>query len=53
MSIKLSGRTAASARAIRELAAFLENYGEVTELEENILLVDGRETLLVAFSAQS
>lgn len=53
MSIKLSGRTAASARAIRELATFLENYGEVTELEENILLVDGRETLLVVFSAQS
>jgi hypothetical protein len=29
---------------MQALVAFLENYGEVAELDENILRVNGRET---------
>ena len=53
MTINRSGRTPESSGAIKELARFLESYGEVAELDENVLRVDGRETLLVAFSAQN
>ena len=53
MTINRSGRTPESAIAIQELARFLEGYGEVAELDENVLRVDGRETLLVTFSAQN
>jgi len=53
MKIKSSGRTTESATAIQELADFLERFGEVKETRESILTVDSRETLLVAFSAQS
>jgi len=53
MKINLSGRTEESAAAIQELADFLERFGEVKETYENILEIDGREFLLVAFSSQS
>jgi hypothetical protein len=53
MKIKSSGRTPASATAIQELADFLERHGEVKEAQENVLTVDEREAVLVAFSAQS
>jgi hypothetical protein len=53
MKIKSSGRTTESAAAIQELADFLERFGEVKETRESILTVDSRETVLVAFSAQS
>jgi hypothetical protein len=53
MKIKLSGRTKESVAAIQELVDFLEKFGEVAETRESILAVDGRETLLVAFSSQS
>ncbi len=53
MKIKLSGRTEESVTAVQELADFLERFGEVREARESILTVDGRETILVAFSTQS
>jgi hypothetical protein len=53
VKIKLSGRTKESRAAIQELADFLEKFGEVTETQESILTVDGRETILVAFSSQA
>jgi len=53
MKIRLSGRTKESTAAIQELADFLERFGEVKEIRENILIVDQREAVLVAFSAQS
>jgi hypothetical protein len=53
MKIRSSGRTKESAAAIQELADFLERFGEVKETQENILTVDDRETVLVAFSSQS
>ncbi len=52
MKIRLSGRTRESAAAIQELANFLEKFGEVKETQENILVVEGREAVLAAFSAQ-
>lgn len=52
MKIRLSGRTRESAEAIQELADFLEKFGEVKETQENILVVEGREAVLAAFSAQ-
>lgn len=53
MRIKSSGRTQDSAAAIQQLADFLEKFGEVNEVQENILTVDNRERILVAYSAQS
>jgi hypothetical protein len=53
MKIKASGRTTESTEAIQELADFLEKFGEVKESKESILIVDGREMVLVAFSTQS
>jgi HNH endonuclease len=53
MKIKLSGRTPESATAFQELADFLERFGDVTETQESVLTVDGRETILVAFSSQA
>ena len=53
MKIRSSGRTPESAEAIQQLADFLERHGEVKEKQENVLSVDDREALLVAFSAQS
>ncbi len=53
MKIRLSGRTKESIEAIQQLADFLERFGEVKETRENILTVDEREAVLVAFSAQS
>jgi hypothetical protein len=53
MKIKLSGRTKESRTAIQELVDFLERFGEVIEAQESLLVVDGRETVLVAFSSQS
>lgn len=53
MKIRLSGRTKESTAAIQELADFLERFGEVKEMRESILIVDEREAVLVAFSAQS
>lgn len=52
MDIKLSGRTPKSAEAIQTLATFLEKYGDVNEIGENILSVDDREMILVAYSSQ-
>jgi hypothetical protein len=52
MKIKLSGRTKESRIATQELVDFLERFGEVTETQESLLTVDGRETVLVAFSSQ-
>jgi hypothetical protein len=48
-----SGRTKEGKAAIQELIDFLGKFGEVTETQENLLTVDGRETVLVAFSSQS
>ena len=53
MRITLSGRTGESRAAIQELGNFLEQFGEVVETQESILMVDGRESVLVAFSSQS
>ena len=53
MKIKLSGRTNESKSAIQALVNSLEKFGEVQEEKENILKVDGREKLLVAFSSSS
>ncbi|HLF25991.1 MAG TPA: HNH endonuclease [Anaerolineae bacterium] len=53
MKIRLSGRTKESNAAIEELADFLEKFGEVKEIQESILVVDAREAVLVAFSAQA
>ena len=53
MRIRVSGRNDVSRAAIQELADFLERFGEVKETQENILTVDDREAVLVAFSAQS
>lgn len=53
MKIRLSGRTEASVAAIQALADSLERFGDVEETHQSILRVDGRETVLVAFSAQS
>ena len=53
MKVKLSGRTKESVAAIQELANFLEGFGDVKEIGENILAIDERESVLVAFSTQS
>ncbi len=53
MKIQSSGRTEESRAAIQELATFLERFGEVKEASENILIIDGREAVLVAFNSQS
>jgi hypothetical protein len=53
MKIQISGRTRNSRLAIQELADFLEKFGEVKEMKESILNIDGREMVLVAFNAQS
>lgn len=53
MKIKLSGRTSESKIAIQMLVNSLEKFGEVQEEKENILKVDGREKLLIAFSAKA
>jgi len=53
MKIKRSGRTKKSRTAIQKLGDFLEKFGEVKELQESILVIDGRETVLVAFNSQS
>jgi len=52
MVIKLTGRTPQSIEAVQALATFLEKFGDIKEEGENILLVDGREKLLVSFSSQ-
>jgi RNA binding exosome subunit len=53
MKIRRSGRTKESRAAIQKLCDFLEEFGEVKEVQESILVVDGRETVLVAFSSQA
>ena len=53
MKVTLSGRTPESAKAIQELADFLERFGAIQEMQESVLTIDGRETILVAFSSQS
>jgi len=53
MKINLSGRTLESATAIQDLADFMERFGEVKETRENILVIEEREELLVAYSSQS
>ena len=53
MKIKHSGRTKESRTAIQKLGDFLEKFGEVKEFQESILVIDGRETVLVAFNSQS
>ncbi len=53
MAIKLSGRTTQSIEAVKALASFLETYGDIKEEGENILSVDDREMILVAYSSQA
>lgn len=53
MKVTLSGRTPESAKAIQELADFLESFGEIQEMQESVLTIDNRETILVAFSSQA
>lgn len=54
MKVSLSGRrTPESAQAVQELVDFLEKFGEIQEIQESILTIDGRETILVAFCSQS
>ncbi len=53
MNLRVSGRKPESSTAIHELVTSLEKYGEVEELQENILSIDGREKALIAFNSQS
>lgn len=53
MKLHSSGRNPESAAAIQELASSLEKYGEVKEIQENILAIDRREKVLVAFNSQT
>lgn len=53
MTPSKSGRKPESAIAFQELVKSLQRFGEVTELMENLFVVDGRELLLGAFCSQS
>jgi hypothetical protein len=53
MAIKLTGRTPQSVEAVKALASFLENYGDVKEESEGIFSVDNREKILVSYSSQA
>lgn len=53
MKVSLSGRTPESAKAIQELVDFLERFGEIQEMQESILTIESRETIMVVFSSQS
>lgn len=53
MKPTLSGRNKDSSTAFQRLVNFLEKYGEVEEVKENLFTVDGRECILAAYNTQT